>query len=72
VYHVPSSVCFAHAHMHMLLLLLLAVHRYLADRDLPIWVSLAQGHLELYREIQTVRHTAGGQAGCAGLEAATP
>jgi hypothetical protein len=28
---------------------------YLADRALPIWVSLAKGHLELFREIQTVR-----------------
>lgn len=32
-----------------------ALCRYLADRDLPIWVSLARGHLELFREIQTVR-----------------
>lgn len=31
-----------------------SVDKYLADRDLPIWVSLARGHLELYREIQTV------------------
>jgi hypothetical protein len=30
------------------------VDRYLSDRALPIWVSLAKGHLELFREIQTV------------------
>jgi hypothetical protein len=30
------------------------VDRYLSDRALPIWVSLAKGHLELFREIQMV------------------
>lgn len=45
------------------------VCRYLADRDLPIWVSLARGHLELYREIQTVRPPV---AVCAGMRQATP
>eukprot|EP00878_Enallax_costatus_P008979 GHUV01009391.1.p1 GENE.GHUV01009391.1~~GHUV01009391.1.p1 ORF type:complete len:278 (+),score=43.03 GHUV01009391.1:691-1524(+) len=30
------------------------VDSYLADKNLPIWVSLAKGHMELYREIQQV------------------
>lgn len=30
------------------------VDSYLADKSLPIWVSLAKGHLELFREIQVV------------------
>eukprot|EP00775_Hariotina_reticulata_P005965 gene5965-6204_t len=30
------------------------VDQYLADKALPIWVSLSKGHLELYREIQLV------------------
>eukprot|EP00879_Flechtneria_rotunda_P015112 GHRR01015792.1.p1 GENE.GHRR01015792.1~~GHRR01015792.1.p1 ORF type:complete len:257 (+),score=54.71 GHRR01015792.1:92-862(+) len=31
------------------------VDQYLADKDLPIWVSLAKGQMELYREIQLVQ-----------------
>ncbi len=27
------------------------VDRYLSDRSKPIWVSLSQGHVELYREV---------------------
>lgn len=27
------------------------VDRYLADRSQPIWMSLSQGHVELYREV---------------------
>lgn len=35
------------------------VDSYLADKSLPIWVSLAKGHLELYREIQLVSSSPG-------------
>jgi chorismate lyase len=31
------------------------VDRYLQDRSKPIWVSLSQGHIELYREIHSLR-----------------
>lgn len=30
------------------------VDSYLADKNLPVWVSLAKGHMELFREIQQV------------------